>query len=77
MSQRQLQRKLNSLIDCTPATYIRRARIERAKLLLEGNAGNVTEVSFQVGYGDMSAFSRAFKEIVGCAPSEVVKKTKS
>ncbi len=74
MSRRQLQRKLNALLDCSPAFYIRRIRMERAKQLLEQNAGNVTEIAFDVGYGNVSNFARAFRDAFQKSPSEFLKK---
>ena len=72
MSRRQLQRKLNALLDCSPAYFIRRIRLERAKQLLEKKAGNVTEIAFEVGYSNVSAFARAFREAFQKSPSEIL-----
>ncbi len=72
ISKRQLQRKLKTLIDCTPIQCIRIMRLKRAKQLLEQNAGNVTEIAFSVGYGDVTAFSRAFKEEFDILPSALI-----
>ena len=74
MSERQLYRKLHALLDCTPAVYIRRIRLERAKQLLEQNAGSISEIAFQVGYADSTSFSRAFRDIFGQPPSEILKR---
>ena len=72
ISKRQLQRKLKALIDCTPTKCIRIIRLGRAKQLLEQNAGNVTDVAFSVGYNDVTAFSRAFKEEFNILPSAII-----
>ena len=72
ISKRQLQRKLKALTDCTPNHCIRIMRLRRAKQLLEQNAGNVTEVAFSVGYTDLTAFSRAFKEEFNVLPSSLI-----
>jgi len=73
VSERQLYRKLKALLNCTPAAYIRLIRLDRAKQLLEKKAGTVSEITFQVGYSNTSAFARAFREVYGKAPSEVLK----
>ncbi len=73
LSRRQLQRKLKSVLDCSPAVYMRRARLERAKELLLTSRHTVSEVSFMVGYGDVSAFARAFREAYQKPPSEFLK----
>ena len=75
LSPAGLYRKLNALLDCTPALYIRRIRLERARQLLEQKAGNVTEIAFQVGYSNTSNFARAFREAFQISPSEFLKKT--
>jgi signal transduction histidine kinase/DNA-binding response OmpR family regulator/ligand-binding sensor domain-containing protein len=74
MSPRQLQRKINALLGCSPAFYIRRIRLERGRQLLEKGAGGISEVAFEVGYGSGSAFARAFRDAFGKPPSEFVKK---
>ncbi|RMD99771.1 MAG: response regulator, partial [Calditrichaeota bacterium] len=74
IGERQLYRKLQALLGCTPAAYIRQIRLQRAKQLLEKGAGTVSEITFMVGYGNTSAFARAFREAFGKAPSEVLKK---
>lgn len=74
MSQRQLHRKLGALLDHSPKSYLRQLRLDRAKQLLEKNAGTVSEIAFEVGYGNVSAFSRAFREVFGNSPSELLKK---
>ncbi len=74
IGERQLYRKLQALLGCTPAAYIRQIRLDRAKQLLEKGAGTVSEITFMVGYGNTSAFARAFREAFGKTPSEFLKK---
>ncbi len=70
VSPRQLQRKVRSVTNLSAAGYIRYLRLERASLLLEQNWGNVSEVSFKVGFQDTKYFSRLFKQTFGNTPSE-------
>ena len=77
VSQRQLQRKLKALTDHSPQQCIRSMRLGRAKQLLEQGAGTVTQIAFQVGYGDLTAFSKAFHTEFGQAPSGVLQKKSS
>ena len=77
VSQRQLQRKLKALTDHSPQQCIRTMRLGRAKQLLEQGAGTVTQIAFQVGYGDLTAFSKAFHAEFGQAPSVVLQKKSS
>ncbi len=77
IGERQLYRKLQGLLGCTPAAYIRQLRMERARQLLEKGAGTVSEITFMVGYSNTSAFARAFRETFGQAPSKFLKKHSS
>lgn len=56
----------------TPLAYIRRKRLERAARALReaGGACNITELSFGLGFNDLSHFSRAFKAFYGVGPRE-------
>ncbi|UZW57472.1 AraC family transcriptional regulator [Sphingobium sp. JS3065] len=46
------------------------ARIDRARQLLRTTALPVSEISVQVGYGDLSSFSHAFKRVTGMTPRD-------
>ncbi len=70
MSVSQLSRKLKALIDQSPQKFIRSIRMQRALELLKKNSGNVSEISWDVGFEDPSYFSRVFKNHFGCLPSE-------
>jgi signal transduction histidine kinase/DNA-binding response OmpR family regulator len=80
LSRRQLSRRLKEATGETPATFIRRVRLEHAAALLASDGGDgsddsndgersVSEVAYTVGYSAPSSFSRAFRERFGCAPS--------
>jgi two-component system, response regulator YesN len=49
--------------------FLDRLRVERAKELL-GTGGKVGEISALCGYKDTEYFSRKFKSLTGCSPSE-------
>jgi len=71
MSDRQLERKLKALIDQTPNQFIRSMRLQRAKQLLEQNAGTVSEIAYMVGFNNIPYFSKAFRDAFGKPPSEM------
>ena len=53
----------------SPAAYLTRRRVERAKSLLRGANLNVTEVCFLVGFESVGSFSSLFRRLVGKTPS--------
>jgi DNA-binding response OmpR family regulator len=71
LSERQIERKLKALLGQSPSQFTRNIRLQRAKQLLEQNAGTVSEIAFRVGYNNLSHFSKIFREVFGKLPSEV------
>jgi len=57
----------------TPANYLTRRRVERAKDLLRAANLTVTEVCMLVGFSSLGSFSSRFSELVGKSPSEFQK----
>ena len=53
----------------TPANYLTRRRVERAKDLLRAANLTVTEVCMLVGFSSLGSFSTRFSELVGMSPS--------
>jgi YesN/AraC family two-component response regulator len=54
--------------------YRLRVRIERAAELLESTGYTVDEISSKVGYENAESFTRLFKRIKGCTPTEYRKR---
>jgi len=52
--------------------YLNNVRIETAMVLLKMNY-SITDVTFEVGYEDITHFGKTFKKIVGCPPSKYLK----
>lgn len=52
-----------------PKVFLTRARMERAKRLLEESDASVKQIAEALGYGDLFFFSRHFKRHAGVAPS--------
>lgn len=73
LSRTQLHRKFKALINQSPGDLIRTIRMEKAFELLKNNTGNVSEVSYMVGFGNPANFSTSFLRHFGFSPSEVGK----
>jgi transcriptional regulator GlxA family with amidase domain len=54
----------------TPQVYVQKLRIETAKRLLESQNLTFNEVTWEVGYNDVSSFHKAFKVETGLTPIE-------
>jgi signal transduction histidine kinase/DNA-binding response OmpR family regulator len=76
MSHTQLYRKLHALTGLSPSRFIRHLRLKRAVRLLEEDQAPITHVAFEVGFGNLSYFTKCFKEEFGISPSEYSKQYK-
>jgi signal transduction histidine kinase/ligand-binding sensor domain-containing protein/DNA-binding response OmpR family regulator len=81
MSSAHLSRKLKTLTQFSANEIIKKYRIKKASLLLENKEGNVSEVMYDVGFSNLSYFSKCFREEFGVTPKEytrnAVKKSES
>ena len=74
MSRMQLHRKLKSLLGVSATEFLRNERLKvGAELLKKGN-GNISEIAYSIGFSDVSYFSKCFKEMYQCTPTEYVEK---
>ncbi|GAH78843.1 unnamed protein product, partial [marine sediment metagenome] len=69
MSRMQLFRKLKALTDQTPSEFIRTLRLKRAAKLIEQKFGNIAQITYEVGFNNLSYFAKCFKELYGVTPS--------
>ena len=70
MSRSQLFRKLKALTDQTPHQFIQTFKLKRAAALLEQQAGNISEVAYQVGFSNPAYFTECFRKLFGVSPRE-------
>jgi YesN/AraC family two-component response regulator len=71
MSRSQLHRKMAAITGLSAGEFLRNFRLDRAMELLRDKAGNVSEISWRVGFSNSKYFSTSFKERFGVSPSEV------
>ena len=69
MSTRALQRKLHKK-ETTFKQLLTEVRQELADKYIRNNQLSLTEISFMLGFSEVSSFSRAFKRWTGNSPSE-------
>lgn len=68
-SRSQLHTKLKTLTGLSTKEYLNDYRLTLARQLLEGGI-SVAETAFEVGFGDLNYFGRAFKLKYGLTPSK-------
>lgn len=71
LSPFHLQRLFTQALGESPAIYLKRIRLEKAGHLLHVNPDkSLTSIALQCGFKSLPAFSRAFKQVYGMAPSQ-------
>ncbi|MCX2680190.1 DUF4242 domain-containing protein [Galbibacter sp. EGI 63066] len=71
ISRPQLYRKVKTITGRSPNYFLRDLRLNKARTLLQQKAGNVTEVAMEVGYNNLSYFSKCFADKFGFKPSAI------
>ncbi|MDN3398315.1 helix-turn-helix domain-containing protein [Psychrobacter sp. APC 3426] len=70
ITPRTLNRRFQSCVAMRPIEYIQAVRIEQAKRLLESGDVTIKSLAEQVGYEDISSFTRLFKRATELTPKE-------
>ena len=71
LSRVQLYRKVKALTGYSVVDLLRKARLAKAKRLLETTDKNISEVAYEVGFTTSSYFAKRFKEEYGVRPGDV------
>ncbi len=69
VSRSVLFEKCRTLLDTTPAIYLRHLRLERAKTLIREGGRTMADISYAVGFNDPHYFSKIFKQEFGQTPT--------
>ncbi|MBV6422141.1 MAG: Sensor histidine kinase RcsC [Ignavibacteriaceae bacterium] len=72
MSRSQFHRKFIAITGKPASIYLRSVRLSRAKKMIEGKTGNISEIAYSVGFSSLSYFSKCFKEEFGFPPSDLI-----
>jgi len=70
MSRRTLERRFKKASGVTPLGYLQQVRVEAAKRLLEEGSQAFDEITYLVGYEDISFFRKVFVRVTGLRPKE-------
>lgn len=71
LSRVQLYRKVKALTGQTPVELLRKARLTKARLLLEKTEKSVSEIAYEVGFTSPSYFNKCFKDEFDINPSSL------
>ncbi len=74
MGRRSLERRFKKATGVTPLGYLQQLRVEKAKRLLEEGHQTFSEITYQVGYEDISFFRKVFIRLTGLRPKEYQQK---
>lgn len=66
-------RLFRECLSLTPTEYIRKFRLSRAALRLRDENCRILDVAFDLGFGSVDGFTRAFCREFGCNPSDYAK----
>ncbi len=70
LSRVQLYRKVKALTGLSPVEILRKARLTRARHLLQTSEMSVSEVAYAVGFSTPSYFSKCYKEEFDLQPTQ-------
>ena len=72
VSEAYFRREFRTCFGMTPMAYIKKTRLDNARLLLRTGYFTVSEVAAQCGFDSLSYFSYEFHRMTGMTPSECI-----
>ena len=70
VSESECLRCFRSTIGTTPIQYLKQYRLQQAARLLTETDLKISDIAVNCGFQDMSYFTRAFREMQGCTPTQ-------
>lgn len=70
MSRGHLYRKVKELTSVTPVDFLRNYRLKQACILISQKQLNVSEIAYTTGFSSPAYFSKCFKAVYGCTPTD-------
>lgn len=70
LSETECSRFFSSQMKQTPFSYLNQYRIERSCELLVNTDQSISDIALQTGFNSFSYYSKRFREIMHCTPSE-------
>ena len=74
LNQNTLQNGFKHLYGTSVNQYIKNARMELARELMESTGLNITEITYKIGINSRSYFSKLFKQRYSMTPQQYMKK---
>ena len=74
MSRSNLHKKVNALAKISVSQFIRQERLQAGLKLLKQTSSTVSEITYEVGFNNVSYFIKCFHEYYGYSPGEVGKR---
>lgn len=70
ISESRLHAQFKSHFALSPKLYMTKLHLKHAASMLENTNSSIAEIALRVGYGDQSAFARAFQRHMGASPAK-------
>jgi len=77
LSRSRLTHLFRSEVGCSPGRYLREARLDRARQLVEESSLSIKEIMARVGFKDPSHFTRDFSRRHGASPRKIRARARS
>lgn len=74
ISESECLRCFRSTVGVPPIQYVKQFRVQRAAELLTATEQKIADVAAQCGFQDMSYFTKTFRGLRGCTPTEYRKR---